>query len=779
MKGAIIGFGTIAIGHAAAYAEVAGLSLEVAVDPHPARRRMAREGFGLRTYASYEEMTAAERTDFVDICAPPALHTQYIRQAIADGLHVMCEKPVLLPDVDGYAAILRAIEGSAGVVYPAHNYKFAPILRRMSAHVAHPDFGHVVRLHFRTLRTGHARGVAEWRPDWRRDEFVSFGGILRDHGPHSVYLATSLSGATPVAVSCLAGNLRRDSFTATEDSAWVRVRCNDSVELLLDLSWSAAQRDSYYSVIGTGGSVTVENDDIRLCLRGRLSTETLKSDFDDPSHINWFREMFRDFQDVVEHRHRQPTLIAEALMTSMVIDAAYESASRAGSWVHLRHSLYDELVRRGWEANRRGPLVANAKRSGFGGDVPDRRVPPRPSREDHWIRRGRAADARAATRPDVMEDGVEGTFYPRYVDRAAGAYVWDTDGRRYVDYLLGYGPVILGHADERVERAVVREMQGGHCFAPLWSPRQVELCELLTQVIPGGELAYLLKTGSDANSAAVRLARIFTGRDMVVRWGYNGWHDWASDIPVGIPSGVRDYSVTFDHADPESLRRVFEASTDRVACVLTMPFENEVTSSAHLHQLREITHEYGALFIFDEMRSGFRMSLGGAQEYFGIQADLVTLSKAMANGHPISAVVGRADVMSGFAQTRISSTFYAGPVEMAAALTTIGILGDTDALERVWALGRRLLDGLRKIVFDFDLPAEPLGYPPMPFLRFRDSEVGARWKKGFFEETTTRGVLFHPDHQWFLSASHLPADIDLTLDACHSACAAIAAKRAS
>jgi len=253
--------------------------------------------------------------------------------------------------------------------------------------------------------------------------------------------------------------------------------------------------------------------------------------------------------------------------------------------------------------------------------------------------------------------------------------VWDVDGNRYVDYVLGYGPVVLGHADPRVREAVVRELANGHCIAPLASPRQVELCELLASVIPGGELVHLFKTGSDATSAALRLARIFTGRRKVIRWGYNGWHDWAVDSPAGVPAETRSLTLMFDHRDPTSLRAVFERHPAEIpACVLIMPFHYDHVPDGHLARLAEITHEHGALFILDEMRSGFRMSLGGAQQFFGIRADVVTLSKAMANGYPISAVVGRVDVLRCSAKTRISSTYFASPAEMAAALTTIEIL---------------------------------------------------------------------------------------------------------
>lgn len=389
---------------------------------------------------------------------------------------------------------------------------------------------------------------------------------------------------------------------------------------------------------------------------------------------------------------------------------------------------------------------------------------------DEWAVRGLASDARAISRGDIMADDKQyGSVYPRYFGRASGAYLWDVDGNQYVDYQLGYGPVVLGHAHPQVNAAAVRELRSGSCIAPLWSPRQVELTELLTQVVPGCELAYLLKTGSDATSAAVRLARIHTGRDKVIRWGYNGWHDWAAGLPAGVPASVRAETLLFSH-EPESLRAIFEQHPDEVACVLTMPFEFTTIPDDRLEQLRTIAHDFGALFILDEMRSGFRMTLGGAQEYFGVRADLAAFSKAMANGYPISAVVGRADVLGGFSRTRISSTFYASPVEMAAALTTIRILRETDALDRIWALGAMLQDGLRDLAAKYEVAADVVGYPPIPFLKFDVSDrQGLARRRKFFVETTRRGILFHPEHQWFVSASHTQEDIEFTLDVCRQA----------
>ncbi|MDX3781383.1 aspartate aminotransferase family protein [Streptomyces europaeiscabiei] len=396
--------------------------------------------------------------------------------------------------------------------------------------------------------------------------------------------------------------------------------------------------------------------------------------------------------------------------------------------------------------------------------------------DDRWHAQSARTDARAASRGDVVGPCASGqTRYPRYFSRAAGPYLWDLDGRRYIDFNLGYGPVVLGHADERVTEAVLAELRNGNCIAPLWSRRQSELTDLLVSVVPSAEMAYLLKTGSDATSTAVRLSRIFTGRDKVIRWGYNGWHDWAAGIPAGISEATRADTLLFDYSDLRTLRDAFVRHPGQVACVLMMPFGDERAPEGHLQKIRDIAHEHGALFVLDEMRSGFRLDLSGAQGLLGVLADVSTFSKAMANGHPISAVVGRADVLFALARTRISSTFYADPAPMAAALTTIRILRDTDASERIWKAGSAFQDGLSALVDRHRVPARVVGYPPMPFLQFThpDPVIRERMSTAFAAEAARHGVLLHPSHQWFLSAAHTDEDIECALHGCDQALAVL------
>jgi glutamate-1-semialdehyde-2,1-aminomutase len=364
--------------------------------------------------------------------------------------------------------------------------------------------------------------------------------------------------------------------------------------------------------------------------------------------------------------------------------------------------------------------------------------------------------------------------YPIFMNRGRGSHVWDVDGNEYVDWILSFGPVILGHVHPRVEKAVRRALDDGFCFTMV-HPVQNELARLLVEIIPCAEMVKFLVGGSDVTAAAIRIARIHTGRDKIVRWGYHGWHDWCyggggtdRDF-VGVPEGVRKDILTFRYNDLDSLEEVFRQHPGEVAGVIMQPFEasKEWPKEGFLEGVRRVTRENGAVLIFDEIRTGFRMALGGAQEFFKVVPDLAAVSKAIANGYPVSAVVGKREVMRHASDTRLSSTFLVNSFPMYAAIETINELREKNGIAYMWKTGEALMKGLKEIVDEEGAEAEVIGAPPIPALVFtgRDAEKREAMKKRFYIETTRRGILFHPNHCWFLSLAHGEKDVAKTLEA--------------
>lgn len=355
--------------------------------------------------------------------------------------------------------------------------------------------------------------------------------------------------------------------------------------------------------------------------------------------------------------------------------------------------------------------------------------------------------------------------YPIYAARGQGAYVWDVDDNCFLDWILAYGIIVLGYCDPDVDAAAIREIQQGFAF-PLTRPVQNELAELLVELIPCAEMVHFFKTGSDTTTAAVRLARIVTGREKIVRWGYNGWHDWCCIREAGIPRKVREDVLTFRYNDLNSLEDVLRRNRDKVACVIMMPLEIELPQPGFLAGVKNLAHQYGALFILDEMRSGFHIAIGGAQEYYGVIPDLATFSKAMSNGYAMSVLAGRRDVMQALSETYVSSTFYTNSIAMAAALATINKLRQGQIIPHLWQIGQGLLDGLNNLAQDVGVEAEAVGLAPMPYLVFTyaDPEIKETARYVFYRETTRRGVLFHPHHHWFVCAAHTQQDLARTLE---------------
>ena len=374
---------------------------------------------------------------------------------------------------------------------------------------------------------------------------------------------------------------------------------------------------------------------------------------------------------------------------------------------------------------------------------------------------------------------VEGE-YPIYVDSGQGGRVTDIDGNEYIDFLCGYGPIILGYRETEVDNAVIEQIrEKGFCFS-LTQTLQNQLAAKLREVIPCAEMSLFVKTGSDATTAAIRLARGHTGRVQILRCGYHGWHDWCVEVRAGIPPGCYAGVHEFAYNDLAGLEELVTRHADDTAAIILTPYGHPLGAAmldpepGFLEGVRALADESGAVLIFDEIRTGFRLALGGGQERFGVLPDLATFGKAMANGYAIGAVCGRAEIMrAGERDVFISSTFFPNSDGYVAALKTIEILQRDAVLDAIWDKGDRFLTRVREVVARRGAGARLSGIPPMFFITFdKDSQGTYRERRtAFYTQLIRRGVFLQPYHHGYICHRHTEVDLDTTVAAIDTALA--------
>ncbi len=383
-----------------------------------------------------------------------------------------------------------------------------------------------------------------------------------------------------------------------------------------------------------------------------------------------------------------------------------------------------------------------------------------------------------------------------YVDRGKGGLVWDVDGNEFVDLRMGYGPVILGHGDERVDDYVNERMRRGVSFS-LTSEDEVRAIDLVCELNGWVDKARLTVSGTEATMHAMRVARAYTGREKIVKFEgqYHGVHDYAlisvgpddmselgdADAPValawgrGIPAAVADTIIPARYNRIDRLRTLFERQGDEIAAIIVEPVLGNaqgIMPRPGFHQeMRALTEEFGILLIFDEVKTGFRFAKGGAAEFFGVSPDLGTFAKAMGNGYPAAAFGGRKEVMSVLPDKVSHGGTYAGNrVAAAAAVKTLEIIRDTNALDTIHATGRTIQDGLRELLNPVGIPYHFTGHPSMFGIMFREEEATeyrdwATTDHELYDAIAigmhARGAMPEPDSRepWFMCEAHADADI--------------------
>ena len=364
--------------------------------------------------------------------------------------------------------------------------------------------------------------------------------------------------------------------------------------------------------------------------------------------------------------------------------------------------------------------------------------------------------------------------YPVYIERGNGSHVWDVDGNEYIDWVSSFGPVLLGYAHPVINNAIKKQLDKGLVFS-LEGTLQVELSEILCDMIPCAEMVRFGKHGSDVTSAAVKCARSYTGREKIAYCGYHGWQDWYITVgpSKGIPKAYKDYILGFEYNNLDSLKKIFAEHPNEIACVIMEPVHNEKPKNNFLAKVKELVHKNGALFIFDEVITGFRFGCGGAQSFFNVVPDLATFGKAMANGMPISALVGKKEFMKEFSFGGVffSSTFASELASMVSAINTLHFVAEHPVAQEIWKTGKNLQNGyndLAKNLPPYDIKTKCVGYPPFLSITFygSDEENSLVMKSYFLQECAKKGVLFGPCQ--FPNWSHSIADTEYSLEVVNS-----------
>jgi len=364
--------------------------------------------------------------------------------------------------------------------------------------------------------------------------------------------------------------------------------------------------------------------------------------------------------------------------------------------------------------------------------------------------------------------------YPIFLESGKGCRLTDVDGNDFIDFLCGYGPIILGYRETEVDDAVYQQIKDkGFCFT-LTQKYQNLLSKKLKTLVPCSEMSIFLKTGSDATTASIRIARAHTNKLKVMRCGYHGWHDWCVEMKGGIPSKFFEDVFEFQYNNLKQLEDLMAAHGNETAAIIMTPFGHpnhqkmQIPAPGFLEGVRKLADQHGTVLIYDEIRTGFRVSMGGAQKYYGITPDLTVLGKAIANGYPISVVTGKKEIMMVAAQKLfISSTFFPNSEAFVAALKTIEILERDKVLENIWEKGEGFMKSIQALINKYDVGAELTGIPPMFYITFKADDTGAYKGKrtDFYTQLIRKGFFFTPFHHAYISYRHTEKDLDLTLNA--------------
>ena len=346
---------------------------------------------------------------------------------------------------------------------------------------------------------------------------------------------------------------------------------------------------------------------------------------------------------------------------------------------------------------------------------------------------------------------------PIYFERAKDAHFWDVDGNEFIDTAMAIGPVTLGYCYEPVDNAVKAQIDKG-ILGSVNNQLEIEMANLITDMVPCAEMVKFCKSGGEADAMAVRIARGYTGKDVVLFCGYHGWHDWylAANLgrsstalnkhlmpginPKGVPNALAQTCIPFEYNNLDSLSETLKQYEDKVACIIMEATRFKHPEAGFLEGVRQLADEHQCVLIFDEVVTGFRMALGGAQEYYDVTPDIATVAKAIANGYSLAAVSGKKGIMTSQADNFISSTYWSDTTVLAAGIATLKELKQKPVIDTIEAHGKKIINGLKELAKKHDIKLAINGHPFDFTVSFEYGELNNKLTTLYMQEMVARGI---------------------------------------
>jgi len=352
--------------------------------------------------------------------------------------------------------------------------------------------------------------------------------------------------------------------------------------------------------------------------------------------------------------------------------------------------------------------------------------------------------------------------FPIYLSSAEGGSVTDVDGNTYIDFQSALGAILLGTNHPHVNQAVENQLKKGNLFS-LSHASLIELAEKISKHIPSAERVRILKNGSDATTGAARIARAYTGKEIILTGHYHGWHDWyyvSTHLNSGIPASLKNDIIPFEYGSIEKLEAHFKENSGKIAAVMMEVTHLHEPPKEYLSQVKSLAHDHGAILIFDEVVTGFRFGLGGAQSYYGVTPDVSCFAKALGNGFPIALIAGSAKVMDATSQVVTTQTYGEDCLALAAAIATLEVMEREPVVEHVWKLGKKLQDGYNALAKQFEIDSQCVGHAPRLQVEFGPrGDLSSKFLRSYLlQETAKDGFLIA--HMIFMNYGHTEKNVD-------------------